>query len=265
MKRSRIGGLISAFWLVVWCFFISNNWSEVNTLSANEWGDFFAGIFAPLAFLWLVIGYLQTSEELRQNTKVLQLQEKTLQLQVQELKASVEQQKLMVTETRRQFEHMQGEQWRNSLRERVKTQPIFVQQQLWSGSDDPDPLFLGAAVLHGKHDHWLDIQNVGYIVTEVSISAFYLDESKTALRVTRSFFDSWPTETSYSIGFYTKPDADVKKGTSIILRFVFKDGRGLTSTYELESEISEDYKVSDFTKKRHSKDEPDIEQVGMYG
>ena len=40
----------------------------------NELGDFLAGASAPLAFLWLVLGYFQQGEELRQNTQALTLQ-----------------------------------------------------------------------------------------------------------------------------------------------------------------------------------------------
>ncbi len=31
----------------------------------NEWGDLLAGLFAPLAFLWLVVGYYQQGQELK--------------------------------------------------------------------------------------------------------------------------------------------------------------------------------------------------------
>lgn len=57
--------------------------SEFQNLDLNEMGDFFAGVFAPLAFLWLVLGYFQQGEELKQSSEVLRLQ-------VQELKESVE-------------------------------------------------------------------------------------------------------------------------------------------------------------------------------
>ena len=40
----------------------------------NEVGDFLAGVFAPLAFFWLVRGYYQQGEELRQNTQALKMQ-----------------------------------------------------------------------------------------------------------------------------------------------------------------------------------------------
>ncbi|ENX48775.1 MULTISPECIES: hypothetical protein [Acinetobacter] len=54
-------------------------------LELNAKGDFLAGIFAPLAFLWLVYGYYQQGQELKQNTEALRLQ-------AEELKNSVEQQ-----------------------------------------------------------------------------------------------------------------------------------------------------------------------------
>lgn len=42
----------------------------------NEWGDLLAGLFAPLAFLWLVVGYF--------------LQKRELNLQIEELRKSVD-------------------------------------------------------------------------------------------------------------------------------------------------------------------------------
>jgi hypothetical protein len=65
-------------------------------LSWNEFGDFLAGAFSPVAFLWLVLGYLQQQKELQQNTKALELQ-------ATELKNSVEQYKEMVEVAREQL------------------------------------------------------------------------------------------------------------------------------------------------------------------
>lgn len=73
---------------------MGTDWDTAKSMKFNEWGDFFAGSFAPLAFLWLVIGYFQQGEELSQNTKALEQQERALQLQVDELKQSVEQQNI---------------------------------------------------------------------------------------------------------------------------------------------------------------------------
>jgi hypothetical protein len=66
-------------------------------LDPNEWGDWAAGLAAPIAFLWLVLGYYQQGQELRANVQALHMQEQALQLQVRELQESVGQQKEMVT------------------------------------------------------------------------------------------------------------------------------------------------------------------------
>jgi hypothetical protein len=42
-------------------------------LTANEWGDFLAGVFAPIAFLWLVATVWIQSDELRAQRKELSL------------------------------------------------------------------------------------------------------------------------------------------------------------------------------------------------
>ncbi|EPM4252826.1 hypothetical protein ACTLOY_001269 [Enterobacter hormaechei] len=64
--------------------------------SWNEFGDFLAGAFSPVAFLWLVLGYLQQQKELQQNTKALELQ-------ALELKNSVDQYREMVSVAREQL------------------------------------------------------------------------------------------------------------------------------------------------------------------
>ena len=53
----------------------AENWlaKRFNCLTMNELGDFFAGAFAPLAFVWLVAAVLIQSEELREQRKELQL------------------------------------------------------------------------------------------------------------------------------------------------------------------------------------------------
>jgi hypothetical protein len=47
-------------------------------MELNALGDFMAGTFAPLALLWLVIGYFQQGDELRQNSRALLLQAREL-------------------------------------------------------------------------------------------------------------------------------------------------------------------------------------------
>ncbi|MFM9487865.1 hypothetical protein [Pseudomonas monachiensis] len=61
---------------------------DLITLKLNEIGDLAAGVFGPVAFLWLILGYLQQGRELK-------LSSDALQLQAAELKNSVEQQTIM--------------------------------------------------------------------------------------------------------------------------------------------------------------------------
>lgn len=63
-------------------------------LGLNEWGDFLAGAFGPIAFMWLVIGYLQQGRELRQSANALIDQSKHLE-------DSVRQQDRLVHEMRK--------------------------------------------------------------------------------------------------------------------------------------------------------------------
>jgi hypothetical protein len=49
-------------------------WERFARLRVDQLGGFLEGAFAPLAFLWLVIGYFLQQRELEQNTRVLQAQ-----------------------------------------------------------------------------------------------------------------------------------------------------------------------------------------------
>ncbi|EEY90821.1 hypothetical protein HMPREF0017_00591 [Acinetobacter lwoffii SH145] len=72
---------ITVIWLaVITSFWIFGGLSSPTSL--NELGDFLAGIFAPIAFFWLILGYVQQGKQLEQNTKALEQQEKALQLQM---------------------------------------------------------------------------------------------------------------------------------------------------------------------------------------
>ncbi len=55
----------------------------------NEWGDFLAGLFGPMAFAWLIVGYHLQRTELKQNTEALKAQ-------AEELRGTLDQHKKMV-------------------------------------------------------------------------------------------------------------------------------------------------------------------------
>ncbi len=100
-RRTTIG--VSVTWIWVLLFFaVSLLTTDHLPDKANEWGDWAAGLAAPVAFGWLVLGYLQQGDELRDNARALRMQEKALQLQVKELNASVQQQTEMADAAREQ-------------------------------------------------------------------------------------------------------------------------------------------------------------------
>ena len=53
-------------------------------MTLNEWGDFLAGVTAPLALGWIVIGYFQYGQEIRVNTTALEWQKAELRRQAEE-------------------------------------------------------------------------------------------------------------------------------------------------------------------------------------
>jgi hypothetical protein len=62
------------------------DWIDMRAMKPHEWGDFLAGVFGPLALLWVVLGFLQQGSELRNSRDALLLQ-------AEELRHSVEAQK----------------------------------------------------------------------------------------------------------------------------------------------------------------------------
>jgi hypothetical protein len=80
----KFGAIISAIWIVTALICAVWDWHELSALKPNELGDMFAGFAAPLAFLWLVLGYLQQGEELRLQRSELGLQREQLALQKEE-------------------------------------------------------------------------------------------------------------------------------------------------------------------------------------
>mgnify|MGYP006443349629 CR=1 FL=1 len=67
MSRVSFGLLVTAAWIVFWSVFITLAYgSDVFDLKLNEIGDFFAGIFSPVAFFWFILAYLQQASELEQ-------------------------------------------------------------------------------------------------------------------------------------------------------------------------------------------------------
>ncbi len=74
--RIWLGLAITVCWILLGVTYISGviGWRNFTVLPAEELGNFLEGAFAPLAFLWLVIGYFLQQKELEQNTEALRAQ-----------------------------------------------------------------------------------------------------------------------------------------------------------------------------------------------
>lgn len=66
--------LITICYLSLFLGVILARFRELISLPLNELGDFAAGVFGPLAFLWLVLGYRQQGKELNASTLALEQQ-----------------------------------------------------------------------------------------------------------------------------------------------------------------------------------------------
>lgn len=110
-------------------------------MDPNEFADFLAGVFAPLAFLWLVLGFRQQGDELQNSARALWLQG-------EELRNSVEQQRALVQVSREQLES-ETEARRQSEREAERAAQPRLQLATTGGSYSGDVSKLGLRLHSG--------------------------------------------------------------------------------------------------------------------
>ncbi len=78
--RLSFGLGMTGVWLLLGFFYIANvvGWLDFARQSAPDLGGFLEGAFAPLAFLWLVIGFFLQQRQLIENTRAIELQYEAL-------------------------------------------------------------------------------------------------------------------------------------------------------------------------------------------
>lgn len=115
----RIGFGLSAAYLVPMLIYSFVELPHMKAMKPDEFATFLSGAFAPLAFLWLVLGFRQQGDELQNSARALWLQG-------EELRNSVEQQRQLVEVSKEQLE-AEREQHRETRIEAIRNaQPQFV-------------------------------------------------------------------------------------------------------------------------------------------
>ncbi|MBL6690859.1 MAG: hypothetical protein ISP91_10750 [Pseudomonadales bacterium] len=74
--RIWLGLSITVIWLLTLAIYVEHaiGWRHIYDAPIERVGNFLEGAFAPLAFLWLVIGYFLQKKELMQNTDAIKMQ-----------------------------------------------------------------------------------------------------------------------------------------------------------------------------------------------
>ena len=84
MLKTWIAGSLTFFYVAAGLIILIARGDMVDLLATgklSELGNFFAGALTPVAFVWLVCGYLLQSDELRLQREELRLQREELRLQ----------------------------------------------------------------------------------------------------------------------------------------------------------------------------------------
>ncbi|MTZ14643.1 hypothetical protein [Stutzerimonas degradans] len=216
--RTITAWITTLAWASFWTYNLYTNWCEASQMAFNEWGDFFAGVFAPLAFMWLVVGYFQQGEELRQNTLALQQQEQALQYQVEELKQSVQQQKEMVKVTQEELEINRVSIEREYRKEKLRAQPLIRKT---GGESTPDKENIRHLVL---------ARNIGHLINRVELS---IENSTLELSLEKDFFDNWDYESEKRLIFRHPASSTLSINDSFELHLRYLDGIGEQSSQVL--------------------------------
>lgn len=78
-----------------------------NNMTLNELGDLLAGMVGPIGVIWLIMGFMQQSADLRLQQEALKKQSEALDLQIEELKESRKQAQRIEDLNRRSLEDSQ--------------------------------------------------------------------------------------------------------------------------------------------------------------
>ncbi|NND81289.1 MAG: hypothetical protein HKN50_02545 [Gammaproteobacteria bacterium] len=81
--RVMMGIILTSVWIMTGLIYLLGivGWAEFVALPTADIGSFLEGAFAPLAFLWLVIGHFMQQTEISANTRAIMIQEQSAKRQ----------------------------------------------------------------------------------------------------------------------------------------------------------------------------------------
>ncbi len=120
-----VGSVATVAWFAIVGFVSFINRDAFCGMKPADWGNFVAGVTAPAAFLWFILAYLQQGEELRLNTRALELQAQELSHQVEETRNLVRQAELQAEASKELAEVTRQQAEKLESQEREAAQPIF--------------------------------------------------------------------------------------------------------------------------------------------
>lgn len=132
----------------------------------NEVGDFLAGSFSPIAFLFLYLGYRQNSEALRIQAEELRQSTEALKLQVEEMEKSVK--------TQQEMFELAEKQYLESHEEKIKNSTPQI-QLIGSKYKRADPYHSGT-FLH-QFNLTIKVENLSIKNLNLRMSAWYVVKS----------------------------------------------------------------------------------------
>lgn len=129
-----IGLACSVAYIAIMGIYALSVWHLMLEMKPADFATFLSGVFAPLAFLWLVLGFMQQGDELKHSAEALWLQG-------QELQNSVEQQKQLVGVTKEQLEIERTSRAKAEEDAEQAAQPVLFMNHVGSGSSRSDRFF----------------------------------------------------------------------------------------------------------------------------
>ncbi len=73
-KLGWIGAILTLGYLLFISWYAGDRLNTLDDVDLNNLGDFLAGVFGPIAIMWLVLGFFQQGKELKNSVEALELQ-----------------------------------------------------------------------------------------------------------------------------------------------------------------------------------------------